>query len=99
MNGEKKMPDFSDLLQKVKKTPGNIEEKKELISNLKRIIERIRTDDKFKIIETAMAEELEHMECTAIEMTMEYNTGLHEFIIMIIEEIERTMEELRISMN
>jgi len=96
MNAEKKMPDFSDLLQKVKKTPGNIEEKKELISNLKKVIERIQTDDKLKIIETVMAEELEHMEYTAVEMIMQYDPGLHEFINMIIEEIERMLEELEI---
>ncbi len=99
MDEGKKTPDFSDLLQKVKKTPGNIEEEKELIGNLKKIVETIRTDDKLEIIETVMAEELEHMECTAIEMTMQYDAGLHEFIIMIIEEIEREMDELKISMN
>ncbi|MFA6194977.1 MAG: hypothetical protein WC719_04605 [Patescibacteria group bacterium] len=98
MNEEKKVPNFSDLLQRVKKTPGNIEEEKELISNLKKVVEMIKADDKLEIIKTVMAEELEHMECTAIEMTMEYNAGLHEFIIMIIEEIEREIEELKIEL-
>lgn len=99
MSGEKKAPDFSDLLQRVKKTPSNIAEEKELISDLKKIIEMIRTDDKLEIIETVMTEELEHMEYAAVEMTMQYSADLHEFIIMIIEEVEREMEELKISMN
>ncbi len=96
MNEEKKVPNFSDLLQRVKKTPSNIVEEKELISDLKKIIEMIKTDNKLEIIETVMAEELEHMEYTAVEMTLQYNSDLHEFIIMIIEEMERMLYELEI---